>query len=158
MIMSSNGNIFRVTGHLCGEFTGPGEFPAQRAVTRRFDVFFDLRLNQLLSKPSWDWWFETLSCPLWRHYNDFPTIIRLRKRDVKHIIYSRDLFIKHKAPVLALPWRHISVMGSQITGHSTFCATGYAGLYGKIKAPHLWSFVRGIHIDLLRPSDAYMRR
>ena len=24
---SSNGNIFRVTDHLCGEFTGPGEFP-----------------------------------------------------------------------------------------------------------------------------------
>ena len=28
--------IFRVTGHLCGEFTG--EFPAQRPVTRSFDV------------------------------------------------------------------------------------------------------------------------
>ena len=36
---SSNGNIFRVTGHLCGEFTGPGEFPAQRPVTRSFDDF-----------------------------------------------------------------------------------------------------------------------
>ena len=24
MMTSSNGNIFRVTGHLCGEFTGPG--------------------------------------------------------------------------------------------------------------------------------------
>ena len=30
---SSNGNIFRVTGPLCGEFTGPGEFPTQRPVT-----------------------------------------------------------------------------------------------------------------------------
>ena len=28
----------------------PGEFPAQRPVTRRFDVFFDLRLNKRLSK------------------------------------------------------------------------------------------------------------
>ena len=28
----------------------PGEFPAQRSVTRSFDVFFDLRLNQRLSK------------------------------------------------------------------------------------------------------------
>ena len=28
MMTSSNGNIFRVTGPLCGEFTGPGEFPA----------------------------------------------------------------------------------------------------------------------------------
>ena len=35
---SSNGNIFRVTGPLCGEFTGPREFPAQRPVTRSFDV------------------------------------------------------------------------------------------------------------------------
>ena len=27
MMTSSNGNIFRVTGPLCGEFTGPGELP-----------------------------------------------------------------------------------------------------------------------------------
>ena len=64
---SSNGNIFRVIGHLCGEFTGPGESTAQRPVTRNFDVFFDLRLNKLLSKQSWSWWFETPSRPLWRH-------------------------------------------------------------------------------------------
>ena len=59
-----NGNIFRVTGHLCGEFTGPGEFPTQRPETRSFDVFFDL-----FSKQSWGWWFETQSRPLWRHCN-----------------------------------------------------------------------------------------
>ena len=70
MMTSSNGNIFRVTGHLCGEFTGPGEFPAQMPVMRSFDVFFDLRLNKLLSKQSWGWWFETPSRPLWRHSND----------------------------------------------------------------------------------------
>ena len=45
----------------------PGEFPAQRPVTRRFDVFFDLRLNKRLRKQLWGWWFETLSRPLWRH-------------------------------------------------------------------------------------------
>ena len=45
MMTSSNGNIFRVTGPLCGEFTGPGDFPAQRPVTRGFDVYFDLRPN-----------------------------------------------------------------------------------------------------------------
>ena len=61
MMTSSNGNIFRVTGPLCGEFTGPGEFPTQRPVTRSFDVFFHLRLNKRLSKHSWGWWFETLS-------------------------------------------------------------------------------------------------
>ena len=47
----------------------PGEFPAQRPVTRSFNVFFDLRLNKWLSKQSWGWWFETLSCPLWCHCN-----------------------------------------------------------------------------------------
>ena len=47
----------------------PGEFLAQRPVTRSFDVFFDMRLNKRLSKQSWDWWFETLSFPLWRHCN-----------------------------------------------------------------------------------------
>ena len=40
----------------------PGEFPAQRPVTRSFDVCFDLRLNKRLSKQLWGWWFETLSC------------------------------------------------------------------------------------------------
>ena len=44
-----------------------GEFPTQRPVTRSFDVLFDLRLNERLSKQSWGWWFETLSRPLWRH-------------------------------------------------------------------------------------------
>ena len=51
----------------------PGEFPAQRPVTRSFDVFFDLRLNKQSSKQSWGWWFETLPRPLWRHSNEmFP--------------------------------------------------------------------------------------
>ena len=45
MMTSSNGDIFRVTGHLCGEFTGHRWFPTQRPVTRSFDVFFDLHLN-----------------------------------------------------------------------------------------------------------------
>ena len=37
----SNENIFRVTGPMHGEFTGRGEFPTQRPVTRSFDNFFD---------------------------------------------------------------------------------------------------------------------
>ena len=56
---------------LCaGNSPASGEFPAQRPVTRSFDVFFDLRLNKRLSKQSWGWWFETPSCLLWRHGND----------------------------------------------------------------------------------------
>ena len=65
MMTSSNGDIFRVTGHLCGNSTVPAEFPAQRPVTRSFDAFFDLRLNKRLSEQWWGWWFETSS----RHYD-----------------------------------------------------------------------------------------
>ena len=69
MMTSSNGNIFRVIGHLCGEFTGHRWIPRTKPVTRSFDVFFDLCLHKKLSKQSWGWWFETLSHPLWRHRN-----------------------------------------------------------------------------------------
>ena len=65
MMMSSNGNIFRVTGPLCGEFIGPQWNP----LTNGSDVFFDLRLNKRLSKHSRRWWFETPSRSLWRHCN-----------------------------------------------------------------------------------------
>ena len=47
----------------------PGEFPAQRPVTRSFDVSFDLRQNKRLSKQSWGWWIETQLRPLWRQCN-----------------------------------------------------------------------------------------
>ena len=70
MMTSSNGNIFHVTGPLCGEVTG--EFPSQRPVTWSFDVFFDLCLNKRLSKQLWGWWFETPSSSLWHHCNDTP--------------------------------------------------------------------------------------
>ena len=39
MMTSSNGNIFRVTGPLCGNSPVTGEFPAQRPVRRGFYVF-----------------------------------------------------------------------------------------------------------------------
>ena len=32
-----------------------GEFPAERPVTRSFDVFFDPHPNKRLSKQSWSW-------------------------------------------------------------------------------------------------------
>ena len=69
MMTSSNGNIFRVTGHLCGEFTGHRWIPLTKASDAEFDVFFDLRRNKRLSKQSWGWWFETLSRPIWRPSN-----------------------------------------------------------------------------------------
>ena len=43
---SSNGNIFCVTGPLCGEVIGR----RSKASDAEFDVFFDLHLNKRLSK------------------------------------------------------------------------------------------------------------
>ena len=88
MMTSSNGNNFRVTGPLCGEFTGPGEFPTQRPVTRSFDVFFDLRLNKRLSKQPWGWWFETPSWSLWRQCNELLQIKPEMKENTPHLKIS----------------------------------------------------------------------
>ena len=52
MMTSSNGNIFLVTGPLCGEFTGDRWIPCTKASDAGFDVFFDLRMNKRLSKQS----------------------------------------------------------------------------------------------------------
>ena len=62
MMTPSNGNIFRVTGPLCGEF------PSQNPLTGSFDVFFDLRLHKRSSEQSKRRWFETPWRPLWRHF------------------------------------------------------------------------------------------
>ena len=67
---SSNGNIFSVTGPLCGNSSVTSEFPSQKAMRQSFSVFFDLRLNKRLSKQSRCWWFEMPSRLLWCHCND----------------------------------------------------------------------------------------
>ena len=82
---------FLVTGPLCGEFTGPGEFPTQRPVTRSFDVFFDLRLNKRLSKQPWGWWFETLSWSLWRQCNEKWWLGSLKRRCIARLRWIKAL-------------------------------------------------------------------
>ena len=47
-----------------------GESPSQRPVTQSFDVFFDLRRNNRLSKQSRRRWFQTPSLSLLRHCNN----------------------------------------------------------------------------------------
>ena len=67
IMTSSNGNIFRVTGPLCGEFTGHRWIPLTKPVTRNFDVFFVLCLNKRLSKQPGGWWFDSSSRSFWHH-------------------------------------------------------------------------------------------
>ena len=86
---------------LCGEFTGPGEFPAQWPVTRSFDVFFDLRLNKRLSKQPWGWWFQTPSWSLWHqcnvHGSQWPVV---STQYVRWLLITR----RHKKPAYYKLW------------------------------------------------------
>ena len=65
-----------------------GEFPAQRPVTRSFDIFSSLRLNKRLNKQSWGWWFETQLQPLWRHCNDVSSLSRIDMHVLWHIVQN----------------------------------------------------------------------
>ena len=98
MMTSSNGTIFRVTGPLCGEFTGPGEFSTQRPLTRSFDDFFDLRLNKRLSKQPWGWWFATPSWSLWRQCNEgnqSPNVVWGWQQNVELCCTAVPLILSH---------------------------------------------------------------
>ena len=64
MMTSSNGNIFRVTGPLCGESTGHRWIPLTKASDAELLCFFYLRLIKQLSKQSRHRWFETPSLSL----------------------------------------------------------------------------------------------
>ena len=103
MMTSSNGNIFRDTGPLCGDSPVTGEFPSQRPVTRSFDVFFDLRLNKQLSKQSWGWWFETPSRSLWRHCNVQPF-----RRQHSQIHFNEKIWISLQISMKFVPKVRIS--------------------------------------------------
>ena len=138
---SSNGNIFRVTGHLCSEFTGPGEFPAQRPVTRSFDIFFDLHLNKRLSKQSWGWWFEMLSCPLWHHCNEIVCYLGLMDKTEKNT---------HKGKTISLTQSNLKKKSAMI--FFFVFKKKHADILKWKHFPRYWPFVRGIHQTPVRRS------
>ena len=93
-MMSSNGNIFHLTGPLCGEFTGHQWIPHTKAVTQSFDVVFDLRLNKCLSKQSWGWWFEMPSRSLWCNCNVFGSFLKLPSKQSHKLVITTHLYHK----------------------------------------------------------------
>ena len=70
MMTSSNGNIFCVTGPLCGEFTGPRWLPRTKTSGAELWCFLWSASEERLSKQKWGWWFETQSDSLWHHCNE----------------------------------------------------------------------------------------
>ena len=88
-----------------GNSSVTGEFPAQRSVTRSCDVFFDLRLDQQLSKQWRRRWFDTPSRSLWRHCYG-----QVRKFMIPHEVSSAAKlllrsFDLHIVPGVNLPLR-----------------------------------------------------
>ena len=103
-----------------------GEFPTQRTVTRSFGIFFDLRLNKRLSKQSWAWWFETPSCPLWRHCNEPRKSYKSVKNDGRE---NRVWSLTWQFSATSPQYSDVitSTMASQSTGVSSVCATFCTG-------------------------------
>ena len=64
-----------------GNSAVPGEFPAQRPVTRSFDVFFDLRLND-------DWVNNREAGDLRRYRAHYDVIVMTDVVIYNHVIYS----------------------------------------------------------------------
>ena len=64
MMTSSNGNIFRVTGPFCWEFTGHLWIPLTKASDAELWYFLWSApwKKKRLSKQWWGWWSETPSC------------------------------------------------------------------------------------------------
>ena len=153
MMTSSNGNNFRVTGHLCREFNGHRWIPCTKASDAELWCFFDLHLNKRLSKQWSGWWFETSSCPLWRHGNDMasnhdratPKVHWEYFGEKWRLIMGLHSIVKtlhqnvHYSDVI------MSAMASQITcvsiAYSTFCS---GADQRKHQSSALLAFVRGI--------------
>ena len=69
MMTSWNGDMFRVTGHLWGEFTGDRWFPRIKASDAELRCFLWSAPEQTMSKQSRRRWFETPSRSFWHHCN-----------------------------------------------------------------------------------------
>ena len=151
----------------------PGEFPTQRPVTQCFGVFFDLHLNKELSKQSGDWWFETLSRPVWRHCNVFqgtvywntqsPTCVwNLYIWNHSHILQGTmsSIWNCQCRPCTRLnckPGHHCACWwpGTRwcwaISKYSIYC-------YIKVILRVLTAYLSSSSVNALRPGDAYMHQ
>ena len=149
MIKSSNGNIFRV---------------AQRPVTRSFDVFFDLNLTKPLSKQWWGWWFETPSCPLWRHRNGragrsqayflwfrITNALELYKHLMRFFLNIASVVCYLHLRTCPMYWIFVQQGLTQIRGLLLFVLwhenndQNYDDVIKWNHFPRYWPFVRGIH-------------
>ena len=85
----------------------PGEFPAQRPVTRIFMFSLICALNKRLSKQSCGWWFETPSRPLWRHCNEscLSRIVYMRQPRISSVDITSILGVRYIIRLSSIIWK-----------------------------------------------------
>ena len=84
MMTSSYGNIFRVTGPLCGEFIGNRWIPLTKACDAELGAFFDLRLKKNGGVNNWD--ADDLRC----HRDNYDAIGMIARSSIV-LLNTRDV-------------------------------------------------------------------
>ena len=140
MMTSSNGNIFRVTGPMWGEFSGHRWLPLTKPVTRNFNVFFNLRLNKLLSK-------RRHAVDFRRHRAHCNVTVMIMSSNKKNYVYNlaRVLTVRHPSPytismwlIDAIWWRRsqsnlVRVLTCGLFGESyTMCSTYFMVILNRV--------------------------
>ena len=137
---SSNGNIFCVTGPSWGESTG------YRPVTRSFDIFFDLCLNNRFSKQSRRRWFEAPSRSLSRHCNVYSQFVmdsrHLSTQILQHCFTGTGNNVRLSRRQWHIPEGHYSdvIMGamtSQVISFTSIYSAGWSKKTSKLRVTGL---------------------
>ena len=118
MMTSSNGRIFRVTDPLCGEFTGHGEFPAQRPMTRAL-------MSSLICARMYGWVNNCDAGDLRRHGAHYDVTVMTTEQDNPMNIQQSNINVSYGPPG-ALDKMHMKTKQSAETSNTsrwrlTFC-------------------------------------
>ena len=114
----SNGNIFRVTGPLCGEFTNYRWIPLTKASDAELWCFLCLYLNKRFSKQSWinGWVNNREAGDLRRHRGHYDVI-------VMYCIYCALQFVVTWVVAPIFMWYHMVWILWHPTGFKAFINT-----------------------------------
>ena len=86
-----NGNIFRVTGSLCGEFTGHLWIPFTKASDAGLWCLLWSSPGQTVEYTMETLMVETRSCSLWRHCNDMACLVKSKWEKWINVDYQSQM-------------------------------------------------------------------
>ena len=142
MIKSSNGNMFRFTGHLCGKFTGDQWIPRTKASDAEVWCFLWSAPDKRLSKQWWDWWFKTPSGPLWRHCNVTTLTQNVELSNMTFHVF--EVHIQYLHSIVSPFYFAWALWCLKVSKTRTLLRASY--YTGIIRVPHHLPLVRGISI------------